>query len=119
MKNVLLIMHRKILADALTRAMRDDERFQLFTEYDYSNALMTCQCAQAHVAVLEIPESGPWTPMSCFSLGDSLKERCPGLKLMILCPESSGTACTATVQARRQGRILYIMIPAGNILFPS
>lgn len=30
MKNVLLIMHRKILADALTRAMRDDERFQLF-----------------------------------------------------------------------------------------
>ena len=78
MKNVLLIMQRKILADALTRAMRDDERFQLFTEYDYSNALMTCQCAQAHVAVLEIPESGPWTPMRCFSLGDSLKERCPG-----------------------------------------
>ena len=105
MRCVLLVMKRKLLADALEKGLRENPRFRFCAEYAYENALLTADCVAPQIVVLEIPDSGAWTPEKCLALADALRARTPAPRLMVLCPESSPAACAQTVQALRAGRI--------------
>lgn len=105
MNSILLIMKRKVLADALVRTMKDAPRFEFYTEYNYAGAILTTEILRPAVIVLEIPESGDWTVGKCLTLCDRLKETHPDGKILVLCPEGDTDACDATIAAVQESRV--------------
>lgn len=105
MKKVLLVMCRKVLSDALTRSARDDGRFDFHSENNYSSALLTAELLAPDITVLEIPESGEWTPERCLAICRTIGKSLPGCAVMLLCPEGNPAAVEATIAARREGII--------------
>jgi hypothetical protein len=104
-KRILLVMYRRILADALSRQGKTDPFFDFKAEQNYSAAPLTAELYQPDIAVLEIPESGEWNAETCFSMGNEIQKAVPSCKLMILCPEKNQAVCKATIQAKRENRI--------------
>ena len=105
MSSVLLILNRRILGDTLIKTMKDSPQFQLHTEYEYDNVISAAIAIQPVVAVLELSNSGRWTIQRCIELCDGLKKACPGIKILVLCPEENKDACDTTVAAVQAGRV--------------
>lgn len=105
MSSVLLVMNRKVLADALIRSVKDNPLLEFYTEYNYAGAILTAEIFRPAVIVLEIPESGEWTASKCLALCDRMKEEHPDGKILILCPEGDTAACDATIAAVQASRV--------------
>lgn len=105
MKHILLIMRRGILADALMHTRQAEERFSFSRESNYKMALLTAELEKPDAAVLEIPESGEWTPERCMDLCGTLGRHLPQMPILVLCPEGLPEACKQTVNAVKSGVI--------------
>ena len=77
-KSILLVMQRKILSDALIAQTSNDTRFELTAEGNYATAALTAEACSPEVAMVEIPESGPWKPAEkCLAICDAIRKRFP------------------------------------------
>jgi DNA-binding NarL/FixJ family response regulator len=105
-KKVLLIMQRKILSDALIVQTANDTRFELSAEKNYATAALTAEACSPDIAVVEIPESGPWKlAEKCLAICDVIRKQLPHCKQVILCSENDKDSCRTAIQAKQERRI--------------
>ena len=105
-RSVLLVMKRKMLSDALIDAAIGDARFAMVTARDYATAALTAEACLPEIAVVEIPESGPWrTAEKCLAVCDAIRRQFPNCKQLILCNEDDMDSCAAAIRAKRANRI--------------
>ena len=105
-RRVLLVMKKRILSDALMAKASNDTRFTFTTEPGYASAALTAEACSAEIAVVEIPESGPWKPAErCLAICDMIRRQLPNCKLMILCSEDDRDSYQAAIQAKKECRI--------------
>ena len=104
--NVLLVMHRRMLSDALIAQTGSDSRFTLTAERNYANAPLTAEACSPEIALVEIPESGLWKPAEkCLAICDAIRKQIPDCKQVILCSENDKESCHAAIQAKQKRRI--------------
>ena len=105
-KKILLVMHRKILSDALIAQTANNAYFELTAEKNYATAALTAEALLPGVAVVEIPESGSWkSSEKCLAICDAIRRQTPSCKQVILCSENDADSLRAVVQAKREQRI--------------
>ncbi len=105
-KRILLIMSRKILADALIAQTGTDRSFELWADQNYASAVHTAVGYAPQVVVVEIPESGSWRSAErCLTICDSIRKELPGCKQVLLSSESDADSCSAAIRAKRENRI--------------
>lgn len=105
-KNILLVMHRKILSDALIEGLKDGERFEFQAVQNYASALLTAEACMPGIVIMEIPESGNWKSADkCLAICDMIRKQIPGCKQVLLCSESDAEACRAAIRAKQENRI--------------
>jgi len=105
-RKVLLIMKRKMLSDALIDQAAGDSRFELIAARNYATAALTTESCLPEIALVEVPESGPWkSAEKCLGLCDSIRRQCPNCKQVILCNEGDTQSYHAAIQAKQKNRI--------------
>ena len=105
-KKVLLVMHRKMLSDALIAGSGGDARFIIIAEQNYATAALTAESYAPEIAVLEIPESGPWkSAEKCLAVCDVIRGQIPDCKQVILCSENDADSCHAAIRAKQERKI--------------
>ena len=87
MTNVLLIMHRKAIAQGLMAKLKDSKDISLIYESDYSRAMIGIADCNAKAALIEAAESGPYGMDYCLALCKKLREQTPYCKLLLMCSE--------------------------------
>ena len=97
MKRVLLVMRRRVLAEAI---MRQKERELSFTaEYRAKDAPLAASATAADVALVELPEQNG--AAMCGEICVALRRERPAMRILLLCPETDADACRATIEAVR------------------
>ena len=105
-KQVLLIMHRKMLADTLALQLQSHSILNAVVEENYASAVLTAEALLPEVAVMEIPETGVWSVAEkCLSICDVMHRQLPLCKLVVLCCDYDADVCRAVIQAYRANRI--------------
>ncbi len=105
-KNILLIMHRKILSDALIEGAKDGVHFEFQAVQNYASALITAEACMPEIVIMEVPESGNWRSADkCLAICDMIRKQIPGCKQVLLCSESDAEACRAAIRAKQENRI--------------
>ena len=105
-KKVLLVMHRKILSDALIAQSGSDARFTIVAEQNYATAALTAETCSPEIIVLEIPESGSWkSAEKCLAVCDVIRGQFPDCKQVILCSENDADSCREAIRAKQARRI--------------
>ena len=105
-RNVLLVMHRKLLSDALIAQTTHGAPFTIVAEQDYAAAVLTAETCSPDIVLMEIPESGPWGfTEKCLTVCDMIRSQLPGCKQVILCNEFDAESCRAAIRAKQAHRI--------------
>ena len=103
---VLLVMQKKMLSDMLIAQSVNDTRFEFSAEPRYASAALTAEACLPEIAVVEIPESGPWkSAEKCLAICDVICKQLPGCKQVILCSENDEDSYHAAIQAKKTHRI--------------
>ena len=103
---VLLVMKRKMLADALINQAAWDTRFELMAAQNYATAALTAELCLPQITVVEIPECGDWKPAErCLGICDAIRGQFPNCKQVILCNEDDVDSYNAVIHARQENRI--------------
>ncbi len=105
MQKVLLVMHRKVLAQSLIRSLQNDPKFTFYMEPCPDNVLLAIINYNIDVAVVEVPESGEHPAEEMLFLCDKIKKTSPDCKTLVLCPETSEESKDAVVVAKKHGGI--------------
>ena len=104
--NVLMVMHRKMLSDALIAQTATDAPFKIVAEQNYATAALTAETCIPDIVVMEIPESGPWrSAEKCLAVCDMIRGQMPGCKQVLLCNEYDAVSCHAAIRAKQARRI--------------
>lgn len=101
MQKVLLVMHRKVLAQSLIRSLQNNPKFTFYMESCPDNVLLAVISYNINVAVIEVPESGEHPAEDMLLLCDEIKKTSPDCKTLVLCPESSEESKDAVVVAKK------------------
>ena len=105
-RRVLLVMQRKMLSDMLIAQTGNDTRFEFTAEPRYASAALTAEACLPEIAVVEIPESGPWKSAGkCIAICDVIRKQLPDCKQVILCCENDKEAYQMAIQAKQEQRI--------------
>jgi len=103
---VLLVMYRQVLSDGLIAKAGNNTHFNIISEHNYAQALITAGSCSPEIALVEIPESGQWhSAEKCLALCDMIRSQFPGCKQVLLCPETDPASCHAAIQAKQGNRI--------------
>jgi len=105
MRKIMLVMHRRVLAQSLVNLMRDDPEREFFAEYIYENAPMTAEIRKADEAVIEMIEGDDEQIGECIDICRAIKAAAPECRLLLMCPENSSDGRHAAEEARRSGLI--------------
>ena len=105
MSNVVLIMHRKSIAQGLMIKLRDSPDIRLIYEPDYTNANIAICNHNAKAALIEATESGPYDMDYCLTLCKRLQNQTPDCKLLLMCPEQNEKSVKQVVDARGRKEI--------------
>lgn len=102
---IMLIMHRKMIAQGLMNRLRESPDINLVYEPNYHNTKSAiCNC-NANVALIEVVESGQYDIDYCLQLCKVLREHCPKCKLLLMCPEENEESIKQVVNAKGQNQI--------------
>ena len=105
MQKVLLLMHRKFVAQTLINSMENDSRFEFFPEYSARNAAVAALSFRPDIAVVEIPESESGRAAEYLAVCAEIRAAAPGCRLLLFCSEASPDSKNAAVAAARAGEI--------------
>ena len=87
MPNIMLIMHRKAIAQGLMDRLKNSSDIHLIYEPNYDNANFAIGSYNAKVALIEVAESGAYDMAYCLTLCKRLRQHTPECKLILMCPE--------------------------------
>lgn len=102
LKKIMLLMHRKMLADALIKELRDETGYQLTAEYNDGCFVQTAAILKPDIIVLEIPESCQPDLVKWEQIITGLKKEVPAAKILLLTPENIAPACALTLRMVNQ-----------------
>lgn len=105
MKKILLVMDRKVLAEALLLEMKNISDLTFCKEYNYKKAVITAEIFQPNILLLEIPESQKISLGQCLEICDEIRNIFPECKILLLTPEGNQKAREMAIQAVQQGRV--------------
>jgi len=94
-------MWRKPIAQGLMRKLGDDQTLQLIFEPDYDIADTIIRSSGAHLALIEVAESGDNDTSRCLALCVRLRRETPECKLLLMCPEKDRFSVAHAVNAKR------------------
>ncbi|HCC34417.1 MAG TPA: hypothetical protein DEQ02_01785 [Ruminococcaceae bacterium] len=103
MRNIVLLMLRKPVAQGLISNLEGIPEIRLFYENDYSKASNLIYKNNANIALVEIAETGEYDVYYCLAL--CAKLRMSKCKLLLLCPEQDESTIAAAVNAKQKGYI--------------
>ena len=105
MAKVVLIMHRKAIAQGVMARLQDKEEINIVYEPDYSNAKDSLHNHKAKAALIEAAESGPYDMDYCLALCKELRMQTPECKLLLMCPEQDEQSVRKVVDAKSDNLI--------------
>lgn len=105
MKKIVLVMDRKVLAEALLLEMKNNTGMKIYTEYDYHKATVSVDIFRPDAVLIELPETKEISAEECLKICDGIREVDAACKILLLAPEGDPKACELTIQAVRDGRI--------------
>ena len=105
LQKILLLMHRKFVAQTLINSMENDSRFEFHPEYNPQNAAVAAGSFKPDIAVVEIPESKSGRAAEYLAVCAEIRVAAPGCRLLLFCSESSPDSKNAAVAAARAGKI--------------
>ena len=100
MLDVVLIMHRKAIAQELMAKLKGNKDISLIYEPDYSKANAAIRNNKAKVALIEVAESGPYDMEYCLALCEGLRTQFPECKLLLMFPEQDRRNIKKVVDAK-------------------
>lgn len=100
MANIMLIVHRKAIAQELMYRIRDRPEIKLIYESDYNNASISINNYKAKAALIEVAESGPYDIRYCLALCKKLRKTIPECKLLLMCSEEDEKTVREVVDAK-------------------
>lgn len=102
---IVLIMHRKAIAQGLIDRLEDSTEISLIYEPNYQNANTAICSYQAKVALIEAAESGPYDMHYCLTLCKLLRVHAPECKLLLMCPEQEEENVKQVIDAKGNKQI--------------
>lgn len=100
MPNIILMMHRKAIAQGLMKRLQGSSDMSLIYESNYHNAKATICRYDAGIALIEATESGPYDMNYCLTLCQQLRKHNPKCKLLLMCPEQDEESVKLVVDAK-------------------
>ena len=101
----MLVLCRKIIAEALIKALENNRDMEAFGVYDYKNAGMTARSRKPHLALVEIPERYGSPALETLDVCDEIKKASPGCKIILLCPERDKESVGVCIDVKKRGEI--------------
>lgn len=105
MKNILLIMNRKSVAEGIMNSHKDSQDIRLIYESNYNNANITISNHKAKAALIEVAESGPHDVEYCLELCKKLRENIPECMLILMCLEKDERSVKQVIDAKGKNQI--------------
>lgn len=105
MPNIILIMHRKAIAQALMLELRGHPDIRLIYESDYHNAQTAIDGRNAKATIIEVAESGPYDMDYCLTLCKKLRKQTPECKLLLMCSEQDEKSVKQVIDAKGKKQI--------------
>ena len=105
MQTIVLVMHRKPIAQSLVGRLQDNLDAQIIHASDYDNSEAIIFNSKANVVLIEAAESGDYGIAYCLELSERLRKDAPKCMLLLMCPEQDENSITRVVEAKRKKRI--------------
>ena len=105
MPTIVLMMHRKAVAQGLIDKFQGNQDIRLVYESDYSNAKTVIRSHNAKIALIEVAEAGPYDMLYCLALCKDLRNQASGCKLLIMCPEKDEINIKRVIDAKGEKQI--------------
>lgn len=109
---MMLVMHRKAIAEGLINRLRDNSEVQLIYETHYENANFAAELYKLKLVLIEAAESDVHDTTYCLKLCKQIRRRTPECKLLLMCSEQDETSVEQVVDAKKKSKltILYFMM---------
>ena len=105
MRNIVLLMNRKSVAEGIMNSHKDRQGFDLIYEPNYKNANIIIGNHKAKAALIEVAESGPYDLEYCLDLCNELKKNTPKCKLIVMCSEQDERSVKQVIYAKGKDEI--------------
>ena len=106
MKKILLVMFRKVFAEALQDSLYTNKpEFVVRLEYDYKKAVEAALRQQPDVVLVEIKEGEIPPGENPYELCAGIRRALPKCRIMLMCPENSVRDRRRTIAAMQAGDI--------------
>ena len=100
MLDMVLIMHRKAIAQELMAKLKGNKDISLIYEPDYSRAMIAIADCNAKAALIEAAEAGLYGMDYCLTLCKKIREEKPYCKLFLMCSEQDEGSIKQVVGAK-------------------
>ena len=107
MRRVVVDMQNTLFADAIARALRDfDSDFDVCCSESPAKTSEMCDYTLAQILIMEVTGYTPWKFEERMKLRDTVKERNPACKIVLVVDENAERKLADKVrQAKKDGRI--------------
>ncbi len=105
MSIIMLMMHRKVVAQGLMTRLKDSPEVGVIYESNYHNSNFLIHNCNAQIALIEVAESGYYNTSNCLGLCKQLRQYAPECKLLMMCPEQDEKSIEQVIDAKEKGLI--------------
>ena len=105
MPNVLLVVHRRAIVQALIDKLQKNSGISLVYEANFSHAETAGVLHNAEVVLIEVAESGMHNLDYCLNLCQEIRGLVPECKLIIMCSEQDEESVKRVIKAQWEGKI--------------
>ncbi|NLB51407.1 MAG: hypothetical protein GX808_00500 [Syntrophomonadaceae bacterium] len=105
MPNIMLVMHRKAIAQGLMAKLQKNADIKLIYEPNYDKAQINIDSNNAKVALIEASESGPYNMGYCLILCNEIRKNTPDCKLLLMCSEQDEKSVKLVIEAKGKKKI--------------
>ena len=105
MPNVLLVVHRRAIVQALIDKLQKNFGISLVYEANFSHAETVAVLHNAEVVLIEVAESGMHNLDYCLNLCQEIRGLVPECKLIIMCSEQDEESVKRVIKAKWEGKI--------------
>ena len=102
---LMLVLHRKIFAEALIKAFEKNRGLEAFSIYDYKNLGTMAESRKPVLALVEIPERYGSPALETLDVCDQIKKASPGCKILLMCSEKDKESIYLCTEEKRMGGI--------------
>ena len=101
MRNGVLIMKRKSMAQVLMSKIKEQGGWNIILEQNYNMAEKSAMEQNADTAVIEAAEDGQYNIVYCLNLCARFRMNLPECKILFLCPEQNKENISKAIAAKQ------------------